>query len=180
MKKAVFLAVSICMLSIAAYSQKQASFSGVWTLDVAKSKLNERERIESRTMTVTQSGNELKVEVATKRLPPPADAPEGRMGGGGGMGRGGDGTTVYSADGKETTVEVEGPNGKSPMKLKATIEGNKATLTQTRTFNSPNGEISVVTKETWDLAADGKSLTVVRESSGGRMASSTTMVFSKK
>ena len=86
MRKIFFFTVIICLLSVAAFAQK-SDFSGRWTLEVSRSKPDERARIESMTMTVTQTDKELKVETATKRAPRPEGAPGGT--GGAGFGRGG-------------------------------------------------------------------------------------------
>ena len=189
MKRIFVFAALTAALSISALAQaKTTDFSGTWVLDIPKSKLDVRARIESMSMTVTQTDKELKVATETKRTPPPADAPAGApgsgSGGGGGMGRGGggggDSTVSYSLDGKETTVEIEGPNGKTPVKYKATIEGGKANLSQSRTFTTQMGEITATTKEAWTLSADGKTLTVERESTSPRGTSSSTLVFAKK
>ena|SRR3982751_595051 len=185
MKKLFALMAVFCLMSVAAFAQKKTSdFSGVWSLDVAKSQLGERSRIESETMTVAQTGNDLKVTTDTKRQAPPADAPQGGRPGGGGMGRGGfgggDGTITYSLDGKETTVDMEGPNGKIPVKYKASVEGGKATLSSSRNFSGPMGDVSITTKETWALSDDGKTLTINRETTSPRGTNSTTMVFVKK
>jgi hypothetical protein len=185
MKKIFALTAVFCLLAVAAMAQKKADFSGTWTLDVAKSQLGERSRVESMTMTVTQTDKNLKVSTETKRQAPPADAAGGgRPGGGGGFGRGGfgggDGTVDYSLDGKDTTVEVEGPNGKMPVKYKGSMDGGKANLSSSRSFSGPNGDVSITTKETWSLSEDGKTLTVVRETASPRGTNSSTMVFVKK
>lgn len=187
MKKNFLLAcVSLVVFAFAVSAQdKPADYAGTWTLDVSKSKLDERMRVESMTLTVAQTDKEITVTSATKRPAPPANAPQGggRPGGmGGGMGRmgGGDGTTVYSLDGKETKSEVEGPMGKTPVSLKAKSEGGKLNLSKASSFSGPMGEVTITTKETWELAADGKSLTVNREQSTPRGATSSTLVFSKK
>ena len=183
MKKTIFLTAIVCLLAISAFAQKKADYSGNWTLHVSKSKLDERARIESMTMTVTQTDKDIKVETATKRTPPPADVQGNGQGGGrrgGGFG-GGDGTTVYTLDGKETSVETESPAGKMPVKLKAEFgKDGKLKLNQSRTFNSPIGEVSITTKETWTLAEDGKTLTVKRDTESPRGTNSSEMVFTKK
>jgi hypothetical protein len=171
--------------SIAGFAQaKPTDFSGTWALDVSKSKLDERARIESMTMTVAQTDKELKVTTETKRQAPPADAAAAGPGGGGrGMGRGfggGDGTVAYSLDGKETVVEVDGPNGKLPVKYKGSVEAGKANLSSSRTFTGQMGEITVTAKDAWSLSSDGKTLTVEREMTSPRGTSTSTMVFSKK
>lgn len=180
------------MLAISAFAQdKKADFSGNWTLDVSKSKLDERARIESMTMNVTQTDKDLKVETATKRMPPPDGAMQGGGGQGGGMGRGGgfggggfgggDSTTTYNLDGKETKISQETQMGAVPVSLKAKIETDgKLKLSQSRTINTQMGEISITTKETWTLSDEGKTLTVKRETETPRGTNSSEMVFTKK
>src|SRR5437867_9118963 len=122
MKRNFLLAVA-CSLFIfaitAAAQDKAVNFSGTWNLDISKSKLGDRNMIESQTMTVTQTDKDIKIDVATKRTPPPADAPqgEGRRGGRMGGGMMGDGTTTYGLDGKETKSEMSGPMGSVPLTL---------------------------------------------------------------
>lgn len=177
MKKILFLAIALCMMSVAAFAQK-TDYSGTWTLDVAKSKLNERARVESMTLTVTQTEKDIKVESATKRTPMP-EAQDGGPARRGGFGPG-DTTFVYTLDGKETTTEVEGRMGKTPVRLTAKIDGGKLNLSSSRTFSGPMGEVTATTKETWALSDDGKTLTIVRESTSPRGTDTTTMVFVKK
>jgi hypothetical protein len=176
MKKILFLAIALCLMSVAAFAQKP-DYSGTWNLDVAKSKLDERARIESMTMTVTQTDTNLTVATATKRTP----MPEAQDGGPArrGMG-GGDTSFVYTLDGKETTTEVEGRGGKMPVKLMAKMEGGNLNLTSSRTFSTPMGDMTATTKETWVLSEGNKTLTVTREMSSQRGSSTTTMVFVKK
>ncbi len=190
MKKLLFLAVVTCFLSMAAFAQK-ANYAGTWTLDAGKSKLDERSRnVESMTLIVTQTQTELSVTSTTKHsaatLEVPAGAPRppgGGGGGGGGMGRGmgalGDGKTVYALDGKETKVDFEGPNGNIPQTLKAKAEGAKLHLSKSMTMSTPRGEMTISTKETWELGADGKTLTVNREQTTPRGTNTSTMVFTK-
>ena len=186
MKKVLFLTAFVCLTALAAFAQdkKAADFSGSWTLDASKSKLDERARIESMTMTVTQTDKDIKIETATKRLPPPEGAGGGQGSGTGrGMGRGfgGDGTNVYTLDGKETTTEIESRMGKIPVKSKAEVESDgKLKLSRTSSFKTPDGERSITTRETWTLSSDGKTLTVKRESDSPMGANSSEMVFTKK
>ena len=133
MKKLLLLMCAVGLFAFSAFAQGKANYAGTWTLDKANSKLGQRMAIESMTWTVSQTGKELKI-VSEVKLPepkimpapagaPPAGAPgTGQrpagmppMGGGRGMGRGfggsGDGTTVYSLDGRETVAEIEGGVG---------------------------------------------------------------------
>ena len=160
MKKNILLAcLSLIVFAIAASAQdKAASFSGTWNLDLAKSKLSDREKssIEAQSLTVTQTATDLKVETTTKRTAPPAGAPAGgppgggRMGGGGMMG-GGDGTTTYTLDGKEVKSEMQGQMGSMQMSTKAKLEGGKLDIT--RTMVTPMGDRT--TSEKWSLNTDG-------------------------
>jgi len=177
MIQAVVFVLVFCMSVVAASAQKAADFSGKWNLEVAKSKLGDRNNIESQTLTVTQTPGEIKIETTTKRAAPPAGAPTGG-GGGRGMG-GGDMPMTYALDGKETKTERQGPNGAIPVLLKAKPEGNKLLLSQSMTFSTPNGDITATTKETWELGADGKSLTVTTERTSPRGTDTTTKVFVK-
>ena len=178
MKKFFLLTAVFCLMAVSALAQSKTDFSGTWTLDSGRSKLDERARIESITLTVAQTASDIKVETATKRLPPPADAPQGGTGRGGG--RGGDGTSVYTLDGKETTIQQEGPMGSVPVRLTAKLDGGKLNLSRSSTINTPAGEVSISNKETWTLSEDGKTLTIEREMSSPRGTSSSTLVFTKK
>ena len=181
MKKLYFLAAVFCLFSISALAQDKAAakdFSGIWTLDVTKSKLDERARIESMTMTVAQIGKDLKVTTDTKRQAPPAGAPG--AGDGRGMGRGGDGTTTYTLDGKETTMQRETGIGPIPVKLTATMDQGRVHLSSSYNVSRPTGDVTITSKETWTMSDDGKTLTVERESSSPRGTMASTMVFMKK
>ncbi len=219
MKKNFVLAavLGLFVFALSASAQDKAvNFSGTWTLDVSKSKLSDRMPIESQTLTVTQTDKDIKIETATKRPPPPADAPQGgqmggqpggqmggppqggqmggqpggQMGGhkpgdhmgGGRMGGGpmGDGTKTYSLDGKETKTEVEGPMGTMPEVTKAKIEGGKLKLSSSRSFSGPMGDVTMTSKETWELSVDGNTLTVNVERSTPRGNETATKVFTKK
>lgn len=177
MKKLLFLTAAVCLFSVAAFAQdKKANYSGTWTLDVSKSKLGDRNSIESQTLTVTQTATDIKVETATKRAAPPAGA-----GGGGGMGRGGgfggDGTTTYALDGKEVKSEVQGQGGSMGVTTKAKLDGGKFMVT--RSVTTPMGDR--VSSESWELSADGNTLTVTSQRpnrDGG--TDTTTKVFTKK
>jgi hypothetical protein len=92
---------------------------------------------------------------------------------------GGDSTTKFTLDGKETSVETDTQMGKSVAKYKAAIEGSKATLTTARSMSTPQGERSSSTKDVWTLSADGKTLTVNSEQVSPRGTTNSTLVFIK-
>ena len=190
MRKSIFLTMMFCLLAISAFAQdkKTKDFSGHWTLDVTKSKLGERARVESMTLNVSQTEKELKVETATKRAPRPdgeMSGGQGRAGGGMGGGRmgggfGGDGTAVYSLDGKETTSAISGGQMNGTAAMKAELNSDKLKLTTSRKISSQMGDLTLVIKETWELMDGGKTLKIVRESETPRGTTSTEMVFTKK
>jgi hypothetical protein len=189
MKKVSFLLSFVFLLSLSAFAQ--SNFSGTWELDKSKSKLDERmaKMIEGQTLIVSQTEKEFKVETKTKRVAPPEGGAmmggggnRPAMGGGGmGGGRGGDGTSTYTLDGKEKTVQIDSPMGQQPVVFKGNAEKDGSLkLSQTRTFNGPNGEMTMSTKEQWTLSADGKTLTVKRDTESPRGNSSSESVYQKK
>jgi hypothetical protein len=187
MKKVSFLLSFVFLLSLSAFAQ--SNFSGTWELDKSKSKLDERmsKMIEGQTLIVSQTEKEFTVETKTKRLPPPeGGAMMGGSGGGnrGGMGggRGGDGTSTYTLDGKEKTVQIDSPMGQQPVIFKGNAEKDGTLkLSQTRSFTTPNGDTMTMSNmEHWALSADGKTLTVKRENKSPRGDSSSESVYQKK
>lgn len=190
MRKFTFLFLIIGLLSLSAFAQAKTDYSGTWTLDKEKSKLDERQAasIESQTLTVAQTETELKVTVANKRNAPPAGGqgggrPGGGQGGGRGMGGGfgGDSTTTYSLDGKETSIEQDSPMGKVPVKLKAELEkSGKLKLSSSRTMSTQMGEMTISTIENWELSSDGKTLKVKRTQSTPRGDMTSESVYTKQ
>ncbi len=193
MRKITFLFLIIGLLALSAFAQAKPDYSGTWTLDKEKSKLDERmaASIESQTLTVAQTETELKVTLATKRNAPPAGGGQGggRPGGGGGQGGGrgmggfggGDSTTTYSLNGKETTFNRETPMGSVPVKLKAELEKNgKLKLSSSSTMNTQMGEMTVFSSENWELSADGKTLKVKRIQSAMNREMTSESVYTKQ
>lgn len=152
------------------------NFGGSWTLDVSKSKLGDRNNIEQQVVTATQTATTIKVETATKRTPPPTGVP-GR--GPGGMMGGGDMPATYTI-GKETKTTQEGPMGAVPVTLNAKLDGGKLHLTRSVTISGQMGEMTMTTKEVWELSTDGATLTINTERNSPRGNETTTRVFTKK
>jgi hypothetical protein len=103
----------------------------------------------------------------------------GPGGGRGGMGGGMDGTTTYSLDGKETTMQQESPMGQMPVTMKAKFDKTSLKLSRISTFESPMGEVTISNKETFTLSADGNTLTVKRESETPRGSFSSESTYKK-
>ncbi len=186
-KHILFITIlSLSLLAVSASAQTP-SFAGTWTLDVAKSRISDREKavIAFQTITAVQSGSDISVTTTTKRVPPP-DAPkaaDGAPGGGAAAAMGPfSNTFAFTFDGKETVASVPGPNGKSmPVKTSSKWEGSKLVLTTSRTHPSRDGgaEITTVTKETWELVGDGKTLIIRRDNIGPEGTSTTARVYTK-
>ncbi len=178
MKKILILSIFICLSAISAFAQEIVNtkdFSGDWELDVSKSKLDERSRVESMTMKIVQTNDEIKIETVTKRAEGNGDGRGGRM-----MGGGGNSNLTYLLNGKESKITQDSPMGAVPVTLKAKLDGDKLKLNQMRTINTQMGEVSITTKETWTLSDGGKTLTVKRETESPRGTNSSEMVFMKK
>jgi hypothetical protein len=182
MKKLSLAVLAIGMMAAAALAQGKANYSGTWTLDKEKSTFAGPMRFEGMTLTVTQTDKDIKVDTVTQRMPPPegAGAPSGGAptgapgrgpgGRGGGMGIG-DGSASYSLDGKETKAEVDGPMGKMPVAYKGSAKSDGSLeLSSSRTVSGQMGEMTITTKETWKLSADGKTLTIDRVTANPREA----------
>jgi hypothetical protein len=130
------------------------------------------------TMNVTQTATEMTVDRKVKRA-------EREGNGGGGMGRGmrggdGDQTFKYDLSGKETIAAMTGMRGGDVgLKAKSEKDGTMK-LTQKRSFETPRGNMTIKTTETWKLSADGKTLTVSSEMETPRGNRNSKMVFIKK
>lgn len=174
MNKRIFACAALAVLaavSFAAAQDKTPDYSGKWKLDMSKSELGERSRIESMDMTVEQTADTLAVE----RIPKFAGSGEGT----GGMGRGmmGGGKLSYSLDGKET--KSEGAMGDVAVKAEAGANG-KLVLTQNRNLETQMGSFSLKTVETWELSPDGKTLTINSSTETPRGNRTQKMVFTRQ
>lgn len=91
----------------------------------------------------------------------------------------GGGINTYTFDGKEVAVERDSEIGKVVVKYKGEIKDGKLKLQTSRTINTAMGEITIIIKETWELSADGKKLTIKREGESPRGTTSSELVFIK-
>lgn len=203
MKKLSITAAFFCLfLAGGVFAQNAktsaANFAGTWELDAAKSKLPERMRIESMTLTVAQSDTELKVETNVKRAPrPDGEMPNGGNGSGGaqsngnrggGYGRGGmigfaSPATYSLVKGQHTDFIPENPAGTpstvTTMTASAEKDG-KLKLNQSTKISSQNGEITVNTHDVWELLDKGATLKIVRETETPRGSQTAEMYFTRE
>jgi hypothetical protein len=165
--------LSLLLLAVSASAQKGANFAGTWTLDIANSRISDREKaaIEFQSITALQSDQDIKVTTKTKRMAP-ADAPAAAS-------AVGEISSSYTFDGKEMVTSSTGRDGKSmPVKTSSMWEGSKLILTTTRTHGSPQGEITTMQKDTWQIMPDGK-LMIKRENTGPEGTSTTARLYIK-
>ena len=89
-----------------------------------------------------------------------------------------DDKTAYNLDGSETTMEM----GQGKMMLKATWAGAVLELSRKTSFTAPDGtERTSATAQKLSLSGDGKVLTAVVHSEGGRGGpTDSTLVFNKQ
>ncbi len=171
MKNFVFLLCVIGFLALNIFAQTP-NFSGEWTLEKEKSKMDERQAamIESQSLKVEQTEKEVKVTVTTKQAGNQG-GPRADIGGGG---------NTYLLDGKEFSAESQSQIGTVLTKTKGEIKDGKLNLQSVRTVDAPMGQISITTRENWELSADGKTLTIKREFESQRGKINSELIFTKK
>lgn len=154
---ALVLAAAVTLVA-----QKTPDFSGTWTLDASKSEMPQMGGMGGRsgagmgdvTLTITQTADTL--TIAQKM---------------GEMSR----TLTYKLDGSESVnAGMRGGEVKSTSKW----DGDKLITESTQTMNGPTGEMTIRSKETRSLAADGTMVVnTTRETPRGTQTSK--LVFKK-
>lgn len=175
-------ALLLCLLATAGAAQ--TNFSGTWSLDKGKSQglPPMLENAESYTLVVAQDDKQLTVE--SKIAGGGQGGPGAQGGPGGGRGRGGFGmlpNATYKLDGTETKVEIQGPRpGTATLKATPSDGGRKLELTVTRNLNFQGNDVTLTTKERWELGDGGKTLKIHRTSESPRGTTESTLVFTKQ
>lgn len=178
MKKYLYILSFVCFFALASFAQTP-NVSGEWTLDKVKSKMDERQAasierqaasIESQSLKVEQTAKELKVTVMTKQTGDQG-APRADIGAG---------VNTYLLNGQEFTSENQTQIGPVYTKTKGEIKDGKLNLQSVRTVDAPMGQITITTKEVWELSADGKTLIIKREFESQRGKVNSESVFTKK
>jgi hypothetical protein len=138
---AFVLAILLSVFAIQTFAANP-DLSGTWTLDLSKSEgLPPGMKQE---MTVTQTGDKISLE--TKLI---TDQGERVV------------PDFYMLDGKETEFAPktpDGTSGKGKRAAKWTADGIE--VTETATFDTPDGSVTVKTDRKWTLSADGKALKI--------------------
>lgn len=175
------LMAAFLLVVMAASAQNKANFAGTWSLDKAKSQgLSPRmQGADKVTWTVTQDDKTLSIDSKVEGGQPPAGGGPG-MGGGGGRGPGG--PQAYNLDGNEATSDINFGQATGKLTTKATWSGATLELMRKTTFTGQDGTERVNTStQKLSLSGDGKVLTAVVHSEGGRGGpSDSTLVFNKQ
>ena len=183
--KFILITMMIGLTALAVSAQKKMTdFAGDWKLDMSVSKLSDRDRVESMTMKVTQTDNQLMIESETKRAASAEGAMRSNRPGrgevmfGGGVDKQ---TLTYDLGGTETKAKVDAGRfaGEKKLKAKNTKEG-KLALVQTLSFGSGENTREIKTNETWELQDNGKVLKVTREFETPRGAQTSELYFNKQ
>jgi hypothetical protein len=180
MRKLVFTIsmLGAMIFALAVNAAAPANFGGTWTLDKAKSQgLSQRlQGADSVSWVITQTDKQISLETKIAGGQAPAGGPPG---GGGGRGGGMAGPQSYNLDGTETTSE----NGPAKVTRKASwsSDGKTLELASKTSFTGPDGtERTSNSSDKLSLSGDGKVLTAVRHSEGGRGGpQDSTLVFNK-
>ena len=170
--------VGTMMFALAASAAAPANFAGTWELDKSKSQGLSRgmQGADSVQWIITQDGKQISIDT---KITGGDTAGGGGAGGGRGPGGGAMGPRSYNLDGSETNVEMG--QGKAARKATWSSDGQTLELSQKSTFTTPDGERTSTSTDKLQLSGDGKVLTVIRHSEGGRSgAQDSTLVFNKK
>ncbi len=179
MKRAFLIAGVMAVFAVAVLAAgAAANFAGTWVLDKSKSQgLSPRlEGADKVTWIITQDDKTISIESKVEGGQPPAGG-----GGGGGM-RPPSGPQAYSLDGKEATSDVSFGPATGKLTTRATWAANDLELSRKTTFTGQDGTERVNSStQKLSLSADGKVLTAVVHSEGGRGGpTDSTLVFNKQ
>jgi hypothetical protein len=180
MRKAFLIAGLMAAFALATVAAgAAANFAGTWALDKTKSQgLSQRmQGADSVTWIITQDDKSIAIESKVEGGQPPAGG-----GGGGGGGPRPMGPQSYTLDGKEATSDQTFGQMTGKLTTKATWAGNDLELFRKTSFTGQDGTERVSTStQKLSLSADGKVLTAVVHSEGGRGGpTDSTLVFNKQ
>ena len=170
-------------LAVLAASAATANFGGTWVLDKTKSQgLSTRmQGADKVTWTVTQDDKTISIDQKVEGGQPAGGGGGGGGGGGMGGGRPPAGPTAYKLDGSEVTSDVTFGQSTGKQTLKATWAGDALELSRKTTFTTDQGDRTSTNTQKLSLSGDGKVLTAVVHSEGGRGGpTDSTFVFNKQ
>ena len=168
--KTLALALALSLAPLAPSAPKPVNYSGSWTLDKARSKglPSFYDRVRSQRLEIAQRGWHLDVGVVVDIGEAAADTMR----------------FVYTINGAETrtVTAVRGPGGmmQVPTVLRAVASADRQVhLTIERDIALGQGSFHAVSKEDWQLGADGNTLTVHRADDTPRGPMQSEMVFTR-
>src|SRR4051812_27287140 len=159
MRNMLSAAAGILLLAASVVAQATPNFSGTWMLDASKSDFGPMPPPESIVMVIDHKEPAVKMTITQK-------GPQGEM----------TAVTNVTTDGKENVNRMQGPAG--DQDIRSTSRWNGRTLTTMRTIEAQGMSIGI--DDAWDLAADGQSMTVLREVKTPQGNFSTKIVLNKK
>jgi hypothetical protein len=170
MKALTGIALALSVAVTLAAAPKTPDYSGKWTLDRAASKNLPPmfEKVSSHKIDVSQTAAKFTVALDIAR----GEAAPIQQ------------TLDFDLTGKptqtETTVHTPGGDRKLPMTLKASVrEDGRVEVTEEREMRGPEGPVTAMTYELWDVSADGKTLTIHRKDTMPRGTFEYDMVFTR-
>ncbi|HSE99087.1 MAG TPA: hypothetical protein VLD57_12535 [Blastocatellia bacterium] len=162
-----FVTAFALLTGLCAAAAAPANFAGTWMLDKSKSEPLPRnmQNIDSLTWVITQNDKQLTVESVA--VAQGQERPAQKI--------------TYNLDGSETTAELTGRmTGTAKMKAKWLDGGKMLELHTVRNVNAQGNEITITTKEHWELAEDGKVLKVHRTNESPQGTQESKLTFTKK
>jgi len=160
MKRAVFAIAVMLLVPPSAWTQDaKPNFSGTWNFDAAKSDFGPAPPPESLVSVIDQK--EPNVKIATTQKGPMGEISNER---------------TFTTDGKENINKMRTPAGDQDTKSTTTWNGKKLS---TVTKMDMQGT-AIVINESWELAEDGKVMTIAREIKTPQGDFVTKVVFNKQ
>ena len=145
MKKTIFSIafLAILALNLSVSAMVKADFSGTWKLDTAKS--SGLPPGMEQTMTVTQTGDTIKLETKVKSQQGEQTVPDS-----------------YNLDGKEADfAPANMPKGKGKRTAKWNTDGGGIEVSEKAEVEAPDGSTATIeATRKWSLSSDGKTLTI--------------------
>lgn len=143
----------------------QTDFTGTWVLDTSRSE-GVPEGIELYTMTVSQSGDRIEVEIHVQTPMGEQRIPD-----------------VFVLDGKETDFRppIGGEVSATGKRTSRWSEGrNGFEATESATIQAPSGEVTITAEHKWTLAPGGDTLTIEMTFSHPQGEMTSTRVFTRQ
>lgn len=174
MKKISVLAAIFCLFfQTVAVLAATPDYSGVWELDVSKSKFPEAVTVEAMSLKVWQTAKEIKIETAT--------VSKFTLGDGSTKQANASRTVAYNLDGTETTSTLgDGVMAISESKKAKMLGDGKLSLTVTRGSKTDAARPAMKSNENWELLDNGQTLKIVRYTESARGGTNWELYFTKK